>query len=136
MSLKQKQPFRRCQPFFPESGTRGLQLQGVWRMALQVSSLLLVYLLVEPMEGQASPPLDLRHVAKTFLQCLPVLPHQVAMFCRPRIQLRLPPGLSLTELQQGSIQKGTVNVRPKAMSPLYSSPTPARLHSFIHSSIY
>ena len=63
--------------------------------------------------------------------CLPALPHQVAMFCRPRIQLRIPPALSLTGLQQGSIQKGTVNVRPQATSPQYSSPTPACLHPFI-----
>ena len=64
-SLKQKQPSRCCHLIFPERSARALQLQGFWRMAPQVSSLLLFYLLVEPVEGQASPCLDLRHVAKT-----------------------------------------------------------------------
>lgn len=96
---------------------------------MQVSSLLLFYLLAEAVEEQATisgSEACCQHVSPSFF-----LTPKVAMFRRPRIQLHIPPALSLTEPQQGSIQKGTVNnVRPQAMRPLYSSPT---LHAFIRS---
>lgn len=128
-SLKQRQPFHHMTSSFLKGAPRALQLRSFWRMAPQA---LFPPPLLSVLGGGGRTGLCIsgseaccQHV------CLPVLPHQVAMFRRPRIQLHIPPALSLTEPQQGSIQKGTVNnVKSLAMRPLYSSPT---LHAFIRS---